>query len=89
MHTTLGEQIYYQYDDPSDPYCETKAAVRRFKIEEHEMVALLHMGIQIEAAFGPGWVAIEWKNGQPIPEAVRQVLRMRGVLEQGMHGAGI
>lgn len=40
-------------------------------------------------AFGPSGVALEWRAGQPMPDAVRRLGMKRGVLNQNMEGAGI
>lgn len=58
-------------------------------LNDDEMVKLIQMGHQVEAAFGPGWVALKWKVGEPMPETVQALGLMRGVLNENMYGAGI
>jgi len=58
-------------------------------ITEKEMANLLRTGVTVTCAFGPGGAALEWPEGEPMPDAVRQVGLMRGILNRNMDGAGI
>lgn len=59
----------------------------RLTAEEH--VRLIHEGIPTETAFGPGGVALIWREGEKPPLAVKRLAQMRGVGSQGRDGEGI
>ncbi len=67
---------------PDDDY-------HRFPVEAGETVKLMHAVGHVHLDFGPGWVALKWKKGTPMPPEVRQLGLMRGVLNENMYGAGI
>jgi len=58
-------------------------------ITEQEMAKLLRNCGTVKCAFGTGGAALEWPDGEPMPEAVHQVGLMRGVLNENIDGAGI
>lgn len=59
------------------------------RIEEDESVELIRSGLTVRMSFGIGWVALQWDEGEPMPETVRRLGLMRGVLNANMDGAGI
>jgi hypothetical protein len=59
------------------------------RITEHEACEIIKAGMVLEAAFGPGWLALQWDESKPMPEIVKFVLSMRGLLNENMDGAGI
>lgn len=73
----------------------SKAATKThlFRLTEEENVELIRRtatkGIVLDLAFGPGWAALEWNEGEPMPDAVRELAAMRGVFTNGTDGDGI
>lgn len=63
------------------------------EISEVEMVKLLRGlaegGHVLSCGFGIGWTALDWEKGTPMPESVRQLGLLRGILNENMSGAGI
>lgn len=49
------------------------------RVMEDELSALIRGGFYVDLSFGPGWAALKWNKGEPMPEAVRQLGQMRGV----------
>jgi hypothetical protein len=58
-------------------------------VSEIEMVALMERFESVSFAFGSGGAALKWEKGTPMPDTVRHVGLMRGVLNQNTDGAGI
>jgi hypothetical protein len=57
-----------------------------------EPAELMHSsppGHPLSCSFGIGWMALDWDKGQPMPENVRRLGMLRGVLNENMDGAGI
>ena len=50
-------------------------------IAEAELIKLIASAFDspIDLAFGPGWVALVWRKGDPLPAAVQQLAKIRGV----------
>jgi hypothetical protein len=63
--------------------------MKLIEITEKETIALMRKGITIEVDFGPAWMALRWKEGQPMPKTIREIYLMRGTLNENMNGAGI
>jgi hypothetical protein len=59
------------------------------EVTEQELVELIRRFERLDLVFGPGWVGLKWEEGEPIPEAVKYLGLMRGVLNENMDGAGI
>lgn len=64
-----------------------------FPLTEEENVALLYAAVEkrfyVDLAFGTGGAALIWRKGEPMPEAVKHLAHLRGVLVENMDGAGI
>ena len=60
-----------------------------FPLTEAEFNQVLKRTSVVDAAFGPGGAALVWNKSEPMPDAVRQLGLIRGVLNQNMDGAGI
>lgn len=59
------------------------------QIEEDELVKLINSGCVVDAAFGTGGVALTYDDEKPYPDCVRQLLLIRGILNENCDGAGI
>lgn len=62
-------------------------AIERFPTTEHELAELLRTCKTVHCVLGTG--ALIWDTSKPMPEAVRQLGLMRGVMNENMDGAGI
>jgi len=60
-----------------------------FDLSEGELAKLMRSGVVVNAAFGPGWVALRWDKGEELPDCVRELARLRGVGTEGIEGEGI
>lgn len=60
-----------------------------FPLTEAEFVQVMKRTNEVNATFGPSGAALIWDKSEPMPEAVRQLGLIRGVLNQNMDGAGI
>lgn len=63
--------------------------VELFPVTAKELAYLIQKCRFVDLAFGTGGAALQWEIKDPIPEAVIELARLRGVLEENMHGAGI
>lgn len=61
---------------------------QQVEVTERELAQLIRTCVQVDAAFGPGWVALRWEDSQPIPEAVKRLRLMRGVSNEDTASAG-
>lgn len=65
----------------------------QFRLTKEENVELIRRtatkGIVLDLAFGPGWTALQWNEGEPMPDSVRELAAMRGVFAEGVAGDGI
>ena len=59
------------------------------RISEAELVKLIKTVGFIDCTFGPGGIALIWKKRTPMPEAVRRLGLMRGVINENCDGTGI
>lgn len=62
---------------------------RLIPLGEGELAELIKTGLHLHCAFGIGGAALIWEPDTPMPEAVRRLGLIRGVLNQNMEGAGI
>lgn len=58
-------------------------------LREGETVKLIESGDTGELAFGPKGVWIEYDEKKELPKNVEFILKLRGVLNENMEGAGI
>ncbi len=61
----------------------------RIEVTGDELSKLIKAVGYVDCDFGPGWVALAWREGEQMPEAVRRLGLMRGVLNENEDGAGI
>lgn len=63
--------------------------IRLIPITENELCELLKNGFFVDVAFGTGGVALRWDITTKMPDAIKQLGLMRGVLNKNMGGDGI
>jgi hypothetical protein len=68
-------------------------SIKKFYPTAQELTKLLRMNVgqpgPITLEFGPGWTSLEWDTDSPMPPVVRNLLMLRGVLNENCDGAGI
>jgi len=71
------------------PFIDAENKRKLFPISEKELVAILHAGCKVNAAFGMSGTALIWNDGEPVPGCVSYLMLLRGISNQNMGGAGI
>ena len=63
--------------------------VHLIPVDAKELAVLIRESPQVDLAFGVGGAALRWQGGEPMPDSVRRLCLMRGVLNENCDGAGI